>query len=367
MSEIAIVGSKNGKFRKDSLSSLLEIACEPCLSMFHESPHFRDEINCVLFSTTSNIQFGSTILCEYLRIKSTISQRIDNLCNSGTNAIISGYSFIKAGLCDTVLVVGADRRDTEARRLKWDITRGQFPFPVHWAALFAKAHIRKYRTTEEQMAMVAVKNRDNAIKNPNAFFTKRITIDDVLESKKIVEPIKILDCSYICEGASAVLMTNKENVRKFTDNPVWIKGIGIHAESASFAEIGGDLCSINSAKIAAREAYHMANVKPKEVDIVELHDAFTIMEIMSYEDLALAGKGEGGKFVLQNEICVNPRGGLLGSGHPIGATGVAQVAEIAEQLSGKAGIRQVKNCRKIGLVHNLAAAGSSAAVLILAS
>jgi acetyl-CoA C-acetyltransferase len=367
LSEIAIVSSKSGKFRKDPLRSLLEIACEPCLSIFKESPHFRDDINCVLFSTTSNVQYGSTILCEYLGIRSTVSQTIENLCNSGTNAIISGYSFIKAGLCDTVLVVGADRRDTDGKRLKWDITRGQFPFPVHWAALFAKAHMRKYHTTEEQMAMVAVKNRENAAENPNAFFKAKITIDDVLESKRIVEPIKMLDCSYVCEGASAVLMTNKENVKKFTDNPVWIKGIGIHAEAASFARTGQDLCSINSAKIAARKAYQMANVMPKEINIVELHDAFTIMEIMTYEDLSLARKGEGGKFVFQDEISVNPRGGLLGSGHPIGATGVAQVAEVAEQLSGMAGNRQIKNCGDVGVVHNLAAAGSSAAVLVLKS
>jgi acetyl-CoA C-acetyltransferase len=217
------------------------------------------------------------------------------------------------------------------------------------------------------MAMVAVKNRENAAENPNAFFKAKITIDDVLESKRIVEPIKMLDCSYVCEGASAVLMTNKENVKKFTDNPVWIKGIGIHAEAASFARTGQDLCSINSAKIAARKAYQMANVMPKEINIVELHDAFTIMEIMTYEDLSLARKGEGGKFVFQDEISVNPRGGLLGSGHPIGATGVAQVAEVAEQLSGMAGSRQIKNCGHVGVVHNLAAAGSSAAVLVLKS
>ncbi|HEY7109187.1 MAG TPA: thiolase family protein [Nitrososphaeraceae archaeon] len=365
MSEIAIVSSKSGEFKKNSTRSLLEIACEPCLSIFKEAPHLRDEINCVLFSTTSGVQYGSTILSEYLGIRSTVSQTIENLCNSGTNAIISAYSFIKSGLCDTVLVVGADRRDTAGKTLKWDVTRGQFPFPVHWAALFAKAHMRKYHTTEEQMAMVAVKNRGNALKNPNSIFNTNITINDVLESKKIAEPIKILDCSYVCDGAAAVVMTSSKNVNKFTDDPVWVKGIGTHTESASFALTGQDLCSINSAQIAARKAYRMAKIKPNEVKVVELHDAFTIMEIMAYEDLLLVSKGEGGKFVLQDEICINPRGGLLGSGHPIGATGVAQVAEVTEQLSGMAGKRQTKISGEVGMVHNLAAAGSSAAVLIL--
>jgi acetyl-CoA C-acetyltransferase len=365
LSDIAIVHSKSGEFRKNSMRSLLDIACEPCLSIFREAPHFRDEIDCILFSTTSGVQYGSSILCEYLGIRSSVSQTIENLCNSGTNAIISAYSFIKSGLCNTVLVVGADRRDTSGKSLKWDITRGQFPFPVHWAALFAKSHMRKYHTTEEQMAMVAVKNRRSAMKNPNAIFTNKITINDVLESKRIVEPIKILDSSYVCDGAAAVLMTSSKNVKKFTDEPVWIKGIGTHTESASFALTGQDLCSINSAQIAARKAYRMANIKPHEVKIVELHDAFTIMEILAYEDLSLVSKGEGGRFVFQDEICINPRGGLLGAGHPIGATGVAQVAEVAVQLQGMAGNRQIKISGDVGMVHNLAAAGSSATVLIL--
>ncbi len=365
MSDVAIISHKSGKFRKKSSLSLLELACEPCIEMMREFPEFKDEIDSVLFATTSPVQYSSAILSEYLGIRPKISQRIDNLCNSGTNAIISAYSLIKSGLCNTALVVGADTRDTEGKKLRWDITRGEFAFPVHWAALFAKSHMRKYGTTEEQMAMVSVKNRHNAVGNPNALFATKITLEEVLKSQKIADPIKLLECSYACDGASAVVMTNKETVRKFRYNPVWFKGIGTHTESASFASISGDLSSVHSAKIAANMAYKMAKIEPKDIDLVELHDAFTIMEILAYEDLGMTKVGQGGKFVTENQVVINSRGGLLGTGHPIGATGVAQVAEISEQLSGSAGNRQVKEPCKIGLVHNLAAAGSSAVVIVM--
>jgi acetyl-CoA C-acetyltransferase len=175
----------------------------------------------------------------------------------------------------------------------------------------------------------------------------------------------LLDCSAPCDGASAVLLVSEEKAKKL-DNPVWIKGIGQQTNSASFAKTANDLGAIESARLAAREAYKMSQVRPSEIGVAELHDAFTILEILAYEDLGFAKKGEGGKFVSrpQEEVAINPRGGILGCGHPVGTTGVAQVAEIAAQLAGKAGKRQVRDC-KAGLVHNLAAAGSSATVIVL--
>jgi acetyl-CoA C-acetyltransferase len=236
-------------------------------------------------------------------------------------------------------------------------------FPVHWAAMFAKAHMRRYGTTEEQMATVSVKNHKNAAKNPNALFRKQISLNEVMNSKKIADPIKLLDCSAPCDGASALLLVSEERAKKL-DDPVWIKGIGQQTNSASFAKATSDFTTVEAAKRAAREAFEMSQARTSQIDIAELHDAFTILEILAYEDLGFAKKGEGGKFVDQQEIAVNPRGGIIGCGHPVGTTGVAQVAEIASQLAGKAGQRQVKAC-KTGLVHNLAAAGSSATVIIM--
>jgi acetyl-CoA C-acetyltransferase len=362
--KVAIISSQTGKFAKDSNLSLFELACQPCIDILKTSKLYKNNIDAVVFSSCSADQYSSSILCEYLGIKPKISYRIENLCNSGTNAVVSAFCYISSGLCDSVLVVGAEKANSPGNRLTWDIARGSFSYPVHWAALFAKAHMRRYGTTEEQMAMISVKNHINAEKNPKALFDKAVTLEDVMRSRCIVTPLKLLDCSVSCEGSSAVLLLAEDKAKKLTDTPVWIKGIGQQTNSASFSKMTDNLCGIESAKIAARAAYKMAKVTPSQIDVVELHDAFTILEILAYEDLGFVAKGEGGKFVNQKEIAINPRGGILGCGHPVGATGVAQTAEIAAQLSGKADKRQVDRC-DIGLVHNLAAAGTSSTVMVL--
>ena len=360
MRRVAIASAATGRFTKASDRPIFELACEPCIPILKEAGK---DIDAVLLSTCSTDQYSSTIVSEMLGLKPKVSQRIDNLCNSGTNAIASAYSMIAAGLCDSALVVGAEKARSEGNRLLWDVTRGSFNFPVHWAAMFAKAHMGRYGTTEEQMAQVSVKNHKNSSKNPDALFQKPVSVDQVMESKKIAGPIKLLDCSAPCDGASAVLLVGEEKAKKI-ENPVWIKGIGQQTNGASFAATAADLSKLDAAKTAAREAYRMARIKSSSVDIAELHDAFTILEIMAYEDLGFAKKGEGGRFVSQTEIAINTRGGILGCGHPVGATGVAQTAEIFLQLACRAEKRQVKNCRT-GLVHNLAAAGSSATVMVL--
>jgi len=359
---VAISSWATSKFAKDSKMSLLELACEPCAEIMKNGVSGK-EIDAILFSSCATDQYSSTIISEMLGMRPKVSHRIDNLCNSGTNAVASAFSMIASGLCNTALVIGAEKADSPGNKLLWDITRGSFMLPVHWAAIFAKAHMRKYGTTEEQMARVSIKNHKNAVKNPQALFRKQVSLKEVMDSKKIADPIKLLDCSAPCDGASAVLLVSEEKAKKF-DYPVWVKGIGQQTNSASFANATNDLTTIEAAKRAAREAFEMSQTRPSQIDVAELHDAFTILEILAYEDLGFAKKGEGGKFVDQHEMVINPRGGIIGCGHPVGTTGVAQIAEVASQLAGKAGKRQVKGCRT-GLVHNLAAAGSSATVIIM--
>ena len=363
MRKVAVTAWATSTFTKGSKMSLFELACEPSVQLIRESGISAKEIDAVLFSSCATDQYSSVIISEMLGIYPRISYRVDNLCNSGTNAVASAFAIIASGLCNTVLVVGAEKADSPGNKLLWDVTRGSFMFPVHWAAIFAKAHMRKYGTTEEQMAMVSVKNHKNAAKNDHALFRKEVTLQEVMNSKKIASPIKLLDCSASCEGASAILLVSEEKARSL-DNPVFIKGIGQQTTSASFAKATPDLTTIEAARRAAHTAFEMSHTKLSQIDVAELHDAFTILEILGYEDLGFAKKGEGGKFVNQEQIVINPRGGIIGCGHPVGATGVAQVAEIASQLAGKAGKRQVKNC-KTGLVHNLAAAGSSASVIVM--
>jgi acetyl-CoA C-acetyltransferase len=343
--------------------SVFELACEPCVEILKNDGISTKEIDAVLFSSCATDQYSSAIISEMLGIHPKISHRVDNLCNSGTNAITSAFAMIASGLCDTALVVGAEKRNGPGNRLLWDITRGSFMLPPQWAAIFAKAHMRKYGTTEEQMAMVSVKNRKSAARNSHALFRKEVGLQDVMNSRKIAYPIKLLECSAPCDGASAVLLLSEQRARRL-DNPVFIKGIGHQTNSASFANATSDLTRIDAAGSATSRALEMSQLKISQIDIAELHDAFTILEIIAYEDVGFANRGEGGKFVNQEQVIINPRGGIIGCGHPVGATGVAQVAEIASQLAGKAGTRQVRHCAN-GLVHNLAAAGSSASVIVM--
>ncbi len=367
--QVAIVAGCDSQFRKNTERSIFDIALESCISLFKDKNGkiSKDGIDGIIFSSCTDEQYTAAILSEMLGLKPKITLRLDNLCNSGSNAIISAYSYIVSGLCESVLVIGAEKTQTSGKRLVWDITRGSFSYPIHWASLYAKMHMRKFGTTEEQMAKVVVKNRNNAKKNKNAltYNEDSVSLKDVMESKKISDPIKILECSRICEGSSAVLMVSKKKYREFTDNPIWVKGIGHMTSCASFGNIVDDIFLSSPAKKASDQAYKMADIGPNDIQVAEVHDAFSILEIMAYEDLGLVKNGFGGKYAEQNLITINPRGGLLGMGHPLGTTGISQTVEIYSQLSDRH--KRKKNSKKFGLIHNLAAAGTSASVIIMSA
>ena len=207
--EVAIVASGTSKFTKKTKSSLYSLACDPCLKIFRKANIDRGEVDAVILSTCSTLQYTSSIVSEMLGLKPRKSCRIDNLCNSGTAAVI-----------------GAEcGNNFSAKKLQWDLTRGSFNLPVHWASLFARSHMRKFGTTEEQMAAVSVKNHSNSSKNPLALFRNPITLEEVMNSKKISDPIKSLDSSFICTGSSALLLASKAKAKQLTDNPIWIRGI----------------------------------------------------------------------------------------------------------------------------------------------
>jgi len=368
--KVAIVAGCDSKFSKNTEKSIFDIAMEPCVSLFKNKKNGKinkDNLDAVIFSSCTEEQYTSSILSEMIGIKPKISQRLDNLCNSGSNAIINAYSYIVSGLCESVLVVGAEKTTTSGKRLAWDISRGNFSSPIYWASLFARMHMRKFGTTEEQMAHVVVKNRNNGRKNKNAltYNEKKVGLEDVLSSKKISDPIKKLDCSQVCEGASAILLTSSRRIKEFTDNPVWIKGIGHQTSCASFGNIVDEILTSSPAKQASNLAFKMAGIGPSNIDVAEIHDAFSILEIMAYEDLGFVKRGFGGKYAEKNLITINPRGGLIGMGHPLGTTGISQAVEIFSQLSNIDKKRKQRNYQKTGIIHNLAAAGTSASVIIL--
>jgi len=234
--------------------------------------------------------------------------------------------------------------------------------------LMATAHMHAYGTTEQHLAMVAVKNHYHGSLNPKAQMQKEITLEAALSSRVIAWPLKLYDCSLITDGGSCVILTKPELAKKFTDTPVHIIGSGQASDTIGMYEREG-FTSLTAAKLAAKKAYEMADVKPEDIDVAEVHDCFTIAEIIAYEDLGFCKSGEGGRLVesgdtkLGGRIPVNTSGGLKAKGHPVGATGTAQAYEIYLQLTGQADKRQVKDA-EVGLTHNVGGSGATAAVHI---
>ncbi len=369
MKKVAISGFGITKFTRDDLpiESLMASAVK---SLFENTPNLvQKDVDAILTATSDSSKYLSSITAELTGITPKISHNVESLCNSGANCAISAFAYIASGLADIALVVGAERFDSPGLVLEWDKSRGQFKHPIYWSSIFTKSHMRRYGTTMEDLAIVSAKNHKNALTNPYAYFEKEFSINDIMRSKNLTEDIRLLDCSYPCSGSAAILLTSEDVTKRFTDCPVWITGIGQRTVSASFTK-NQDLTAIQSTREAANDAYKMSAKEPPEIDVAEVHDAFSICEIIEVEDLGFTTKGNGSKYVremynTQNRR-INPRGGLLGSGHPLGATGIAQIIEIVQQLRGEAKKRQVEEAG-VGLVQNMSAAATSSTVLIMQS
>jgi acetyl-CoA C-acetyltransferase len=306
--------------------------------------------------------------------------RTEAACASSGAALRSGIYAVLSGLADIVIVGGVEKMThrstaevTEYLAMASDYPFEQFhgiTFPGLFA-LMATAHMSKYGTTQEQMAKVAVKNHYHATLNPKAHLQKEITIETAMSSKIVAWPLKIFDCSLITDGASCVILAKPEIAKKYTDSPVHIVGSGQASDSIGLYE-RESLTSLKSAKLAAKNAYEMANIKPQDIEVAEVHDCFTFAELMDYEDLGFCLPGEGGKLIDSGETClgdrlpINTSGGLKAKGHPVGATGTAQAYEIYLQLTGQAGKRQVTDA-KIGLTQNVGGSGATATVHIYRS
>jgi len=285
-----------------------------------------------------------------------------------------------SGLYDIVLVGGVEKMTNQPTPEVTGILANASDYPFEqWNgmtfpglfALMATAHMHEYGTTQEQMAAVAVKNHKNGSLNPKAHMQKEVSLSEVMESRVVAWPLKLYDCSLITDGASCVILTKPKLAKKFSDNYVHITGTG-QAQDTFCLHERESLTTVNAAKTAAQEAYKMADVRPKDINVAELHDCFTIAEIIGYEDLGFCKPGTGGKYVesgaptLGGTMPVNTSGGLKSKGHPVGATGTAQIHEIYLQLTGQADRRQVKDA-KIGLAHNLGGSGATAVVHIMKS
>lgn len=367
MPKVGIASYGITKFSKED-SKIESVLLKSTKKLFDSSPNLsRDDIDAVLVSTNNNSKYLSAILSEMSGIEPKIAHSIESLCNSGTNAIVSAYSYIASGLADVVLISGAERYDSPGQILEWDNSRGEFKHPIFWASIFTKAYKREFLVTDEDLALVPVKNHKHAQNNPNAISEKTYSLDDVINSKKLTDDLRLLDCSRPCTGGASILLASEDTCKKYTDDPIWITGIGQKTTSAGFTK-NTTFSSMESTHLAALTAFQMSKHNVKDIDVAEVHDAFSVCEPMALESLGFTDKGNGMQMIRElyttNNLKINPRGGLIGSGHPLGATGIAQTIEIAQQLQSCANKRQVDNAN-IGLVHNMSAAATSSTVLVL--
>ena len=369
MNKVAAVSFGNTKFSQED-TPIEQKLLESTKDLFGQTPNLsQKDIDAVLVSTNDNTKYLSAILSELSGISPKISHTVESLCNSGTNTIVSGISYIASGLADVVMIAGGDRYDGPGQVLEWDKSRGEFKHPIFWASIFTSAYKREFGVKDEELAAVSAKNHHNAKDNPHAYSDKEFTIQEILESRELTKDLRLYDCSRPCTGASSILLASESTASKFTDAPIWITGIGKKTTSAGFTK-NSEFTKMTSTVEAARDAFSISDKTPKNVDVLEVHDAFSVCEPLAVEDLGFVKKGQGAKFSQElfetKNNFVNPRGGLIGTGHPLGATGIAQTNEIVAQLQGKTGKRQIQNAN-VGLVHNMSAAATSSTVLILES
>jgi acetyl-CoA C-acetyltransferase len=296
--------------------------------------------------------------------------RVEAVSSSGGSSLRQGVLGIMSGAFDVVICGGVEKMSLKETSEALEVISMAADRPFEqWNgvtltalnALAAREHMRKYGTTESQLAMVAVKNHQNALWNPKAYLQKQISVEDVLASRMICSPLKLLDCSPVCDGASCVALCRPELAPRFTDSPIDI--VGSSEASDSDFVYREELTSFLATRIAAEEALGMAELSVKDMDLVEAHDAFTINELIAYEDLGLCDRGMGGKFMesgatrIGGSIPVNTSGGLKAKGHPVGSSGIGQVYEIYQQLSGKvSGPRRVADATT-ALAHSMGGAG----------
>lgn len=380
MRDVAVIGVGMTKWGELWEKSLRDIFVETALLALDDAGIDRIDsmyVGCMSSGLFVGQEHIASLLADYLGQTPVPSARVESACASGGLAFRLGFMEVASGMSDVVLVGGVEKMTdvngdeaTYALGTAADQEYESFhgiTFPGLYA-LIARAHMEKYGTTREQLALVAVKNHKNGAKNPLAQFPFEITVDSVLNSVMVADPLRILDCSPITDGAAVVIICPVEMARKMKKPVIKVIGTG-HATDTIALNQRKDMTWLEATYQAGRQAYDMADKKPENIDLLEVHDCFTIAEICVIEALGIVEKGEGGKAVedeityLQGKIPVNTSGGLKAKGHPVGATGVAQVIEIVKQLSGDAGERQIKDPR-IGMTQNMGGSGGSTVVHI---
>lgn len=383
MRDVFVLGAGTTKYGKSHLSAR-ELALEASKKALVESGIEPTDVQAGFianaFSLSEKQGHLGPIIMSGLGIADVPASTIESACSSGASAIREAWVNIGAGIYDCMLVTGVEKvsqLDTITATTYFSFGSDYIfegacgaSFPGLYGSI-ARAHMSKYGTTEEQMANVSVKNHENGMLNPNAHFHKKITVDDVMNSIVVASPLKLYDACPFSDGAASAVLCSEDFMLKMNGHAseaIKIVASG-RAGGTGALHQRPDLTTLNAAVLAGREAFKQAGLAPKDIDFLEVHDCFTIAELVALEDLGFYPRGEAAKATqegqtrINGETPVNPSGGLKAKGHPVGATGVGQVVEVYEQLNSRAGHRQVKDAR-IALTHNVGATGGSCAVHI---
>ncbi len=385
MRDVAIIGIGVTQFGELWDKSFRQLIAEAGAKAILDAGISGKEINAMYVGSMSSGRFvgqehiGALVAdvsgFSHMHIPST---RVEGACASGGLAVRQGYLSIASGVNDIVIVGGIEKMNdvggvsaTEtlatAADQEWEAFFGA-TFPGLYA-MIARRHMYEYGTTKKQLAQVAVKNHANGALNPNAQYRKPITLDYAMNATIVADPLGLMDCSPVSDGAASIVLCAADIAKKYTKKPIKIIGSGQGSDTLAL-HARRDICTLDATVHAGKMAYKQAKITPKQINLAEVHDCFTIAEICAIEDLGFVKKGEGGKAVenkittLDGSLPVNTSGGLKAKGHPVGATGVAQIVEVAQQLRGDAGKRQIKDAR-IGLAHNVGGSGATCVVHIL--
>ncbi len=386
MRRVAVIGVGHSKFGDRQDVNVKELAFEsvkPALEDAGLTPKDIPYVTVGSIGVWYEEPLPAVAIAEYCGLTGAGLVRVEAACATGSAAVYSAYTAIASGAVDLALVIGVEKmREVEtplaveligrAGSYLWEFEYFGMTFPSYYA-LYATAYMNKYGATEEDLALVAVKNHKYAALNPLAHFQKEISIEDVLSSYMISWPLKLYDCSPITDGSAALVLASEEKVKELrVDTPVWIAGIGYSSGSSTLSQ-RTDFLGLDAAVKASQMAYKIAGVRPDQIDSANVHDCFTIAELLAYEDLGFCRRGEGVKMIREGEteiggkIPVNVDGGLKAKGHPIGATGVSMIVEQTKQLREevKPSARQAPMKNYIALTHNVGGTGHYCYVTIL--
>jgi len=386
MSRVAVVGVGQTKFVRSYPGSIREMAFEAFKEAMGDAQMTVKDIDATIVCSAPEYdkqRSPSGVLAEYLGLNPQPTFYTESLCSSSTTGLRLAYSLVKSGLHDTVMIIGfqkmseisaaeSQERMGRGTDIQWEAPFGTM-MPAYYA-MFARGHMAKYGTTPDDLALVRIKSSTYGVFNDKAMLRKQMAPDVFKDPASpmtgiLSSPLRVGDCCSNADGASCIIVAGEKRAKTLPKKPVWILGLGSATASVNMA--GREhFYTLPAATEAANQAYKMAGVKPEDINVAEVHDCFTIAEILAYESLGFAKPGEGPALVRSKEtykegrIPVNVDGGLLSKGHPVGATGGSQVRTIVLQLRGEAGEMQVKN-PALGLVHNVGGVGLYANVSIL--